>query len=54
MNLLYDLFGKLILQQVISSQQELFNVDLSKHSKGLYFVKIVSENSFYTEKIILN
>ncbi len=50
----YDSFGKVIFEQVVSNQQEFINVDLSKHSKGLYFVKIVTENSFYTEKIILN
>ena len=54
MNLLYDLFGKVILQQLIPAQQESLLVDLSNNSKGIYLIKIVSENSNYTEKVILN
>ena len=54
MNLLYDLFGKVILQQLIHAQQESLLVDLSNNNKGVYLIKIVSENSNYTEKVILN
>ncbi len=52
--MVYDLFGKLILQQLIPAEQESLLVDLSNNSKGIYLIKIVSENSNYTEKVILN
>ena len=54
MNLLYDLFGKVILQQLIPAHQESLLVDLSNNSKGIYLIKILSENSNHTEKVILN
>ena len=54
MSFLYDRYGKVILQQLIPAQQESLLVDLSNNSKGVYLIKIVSENSNYTEKVILN
>ena len=54
MSFLYDGYGKVILQQLIPAQQESLLVDLSNNSKGVYLIKIVSENSNYTEKVILN
>ena len=52
--LVYDMYGKLIFQQEISNQSNLVNLDLSIYNRGLYFIKVVSDFSQYTEKIILN
>ena len=52
--LVYDMYGKLVIEQDISNQSNLVNIDLSNYNKGLYFIKVVSELSQFTEKIILN
>lgn len=48
---IFDITGK----QIYQSQAELMNhtIDLSKHSKGLYFVKVTKNNKVFTEKIVL-
>jgi uncharacterized repeat protein (TIGR03803 family) len=37
----------------ISIENDIFNIDLSKNSKGIYFVKVTTEQAVLVEKIIL-
>jgi hypothetical protein len=51
----YDISGKLILEKKqleISNNQT--NIDLSKTSDGVYFVKITTEDNTITKRIIKN
>lgn len=45
----YNIVGELILEKQITSNE----VDLSSFSKGVYFLKIYSEEKVYSEKVII-
>ena len=48
---IYNTLGQLIYQSSIINNQS--SIDLSSHSKGIYFIKVISGEKIYTEKIIL-
>ncbi len=50
----YDLQGKLVLEQLIPNNQDSYILNLSNQGKGLYLIRMTSENAIHTEKIILN
>ena len=43
--------GQIVKQLTINNEQ--FTIDLSMHTKGVYFIKIQIDDLFYTEKIVL-
>ncbi len=48
---IYSISGKLIYQKQINSNKT--NVDLRNQAKGLYVVKVVSDNKLYVSKLIM-
>jgi hypothetical protein len=51
---IYDISGRLISQQDISSASRLNTIYLNGVSKGIYLVNIHSDKTFITKKIILD
>jgi hypothetical protein len=49
---IYDITGK-TLQNNVKINKNLFNIDLTKYSKGLYFVKLYSNLGSITKKLIV-
>lgn len=49
---IYDMTGKFISTVKIASPTSNFNIDLSKYSKGLYFINFISESENKTIKLI--
>ncbi|ALJ05757.1 hypothetical protein APS56_11750 [Pseudalgibacter alginicilyticus] len=49
----YDVSGRLILEQGISEASRYQTVHLNNMSKGIYFVNIYSDKTFITKKIVL-
>lgn len=49
---IYDITGK-TLQNNVKINKNLFNIDLTKYSKGLYFVKLYSNIGSITKKLIV-
>ena len=47
---MYNILGKLIKTNKINSKNN--NIDISAFPKGIYLLKINSENQFITKKII--
>ncbi len=51
--LIYDLNGKLVLNEIINTNNSIEEIDVSTLMNGVYFIEINDEeNIFYTEKII--
>ncbi|WP_374550660.1 T9SS type A sorting domain-containing protein [Flavobacterium sp.] len=49
---LYDVQGRVLQSQVIDSQSS--NMDISSKSKGVYFLKVVTEKGIKVEKLVKN
>lgn len=49
----YDIGGRLIFTQEISSQNGLLKIDLNNPEKGMYFIEIQTENGIAFEKVIV-
>lgn len=47
---LYNVLGKIVLSQKITKDKT--EIDLSKETNGVYFIKIITENNSVTKKII--
>ena len=51
---IYDYVGKEITAYKISQENDYqFLLDLSKNSKGLYFIHLFTDNEFLSNKIII-
>jgi len=50
---IYDINGRIVKQQDLRESNELFSVDVSQLSDGVYFAKIATENGTLTKKIII-
>ena len=48
----YNNLGQLIHQETLRSSSS--QIDLSAHSKGIYFLKVQSVDKIYTEKIVVH
>jgi hypothetical protein len=52
---IYDLFGRLILKQIIPRSQNQVQADVSQWYKGMYLFRLVYNNSTVAnEKVIVN
>ncbi len=49
--MIYDMIGNVVYQSNLANS--ISNVDLSKASKGIYFVKIIDGDKVYSDKIII-
>jgi len=49
--MVYDVQGRLVLQTIVTNQKK--EVDVSNLTKGIYFVKIYSGNSFVASKLVI-
>ena len=47
-------FLLILVIQISNISQQQFEIDLSAFGKGLYFIKVNSEEGVYTKKLILN
>lgn len=48
-----DLNGKTMLSGVIPAKESLTNIKLDTVSKGVYFIKVESENTSYSQKLVI-
>ena len=48
---LTDIAGKVLVEAAVNS--DLAEIDLSSYPKGIYLVKVVTENDSYIEKVVL-
>jgi len=51
--IVYDVLGNVVWQKENSEQLKIFNADLSTQPKGIYFLKIISEDKIYSQKLII-
>ena len=46
-----DITGKVLVEKAVNADQA--EIDLSSYNKGIYLVKVVTENDSYIEKVVL-
>lgn len=51
--IIYDINGKVINKKIINAFNNIYSLNLSKYSSGIYFIKISGSDYNYSEKIIL-
>ncbi len=49
----FDLKGEMLFQQMISLNNEVIEIDLSGHAKGVYYLKINSDKISTTKKVLI-
>lgn len=47
---IYDMLGQVVLKKTLNTEQETIN--LSSHLKGIYFVKVISGDDMFVDKIV--
>jgi hypothetical protein len=52
--IIYDVSGRLILQQDVSNDSSLTTIDLTGVSKGVYFINLLSDNGIITSKLLVD
>jgi hypothetical protein len=50
--LIYDVLGKIMCNNQLSTNNNLFQIDMSKFENGMYIIKVQEDNSVYETKIM--
>lgn len=49
----HDMLGNIIYNQTISNSALNMNIDLSNQPKGIYFIKVKTNEEFYNDKVVI-